>query len=64
MYSGRVPGITKWEADFTFLSNMIDIVETKSSWVMRVARLHFVMVYFKAVKEFGTKYNKLCCESE
>ena len=54
MYSGRVPSITKWEADFTFLSNMIDIVEEKSSWVMRVARLHLIMVYFKVVKEFGT----------
>jgi hypothetical protein len=54
MYSGWVPEITKWDADFTFLSNMIDIIEENSSLWMRAWRLHIALGYFKAVRKFGS----------
>jgi hypothetical protein len=53
MYSGWVPSITKWDADFYFLSNMIDIIENNSNWYMRALRLHIALGYFKTVREFG-----------
>ena len=53
MYSGWVQGITKWDADFTFLSNMIDIIEANSSPLMRVLRMHIALGYFKTVRKFG-----------
>jgi len=51
MYSIEIP-CTKWEADFTFLSNMIDLVEAGSRW-LRIPRMHMVMIYFRAVRDFG-----------
>ena len=53
MYSGRVQ-CTKWDADFTFLSNMIDIIEGANSigWI-RTTRMHMAMIYFKNVRRFG-----------
>ena len=53
MYSGWVQGITKWDADFTFLSNMIDIIEENSKPWMRVLRMHIALGYFKSVRELG-----------
>jgi hypothetical protein len=53
MYSGRVQWVDKWHADYYFLSNMIDIVEENSSFIMRIWRLHLVFGYFKSVRIFG-----------
>jgi hypothetical protein len=47
-----MPETTKWEADFTFLSNMIDLVEA-GSWWLRIPRMHIAMTYFKLVRDFG-----------
>lgn len=50
-YSGWIQS-SKWLADFTFLSNMIDLVEA-GSWWMRIPRMHLALGYFKAVRKFG-----------
>jgi len=61
MYSGRVQ-CTKWDADFTFLSNMIELVENAGGW-LRVPRMHIIWLYFQAVRKFGIKLDVLV-ESE
>jgi hypothetical protein len=57
MYSGAMQ-CSKWDADFTFLSNMIDLVEA-GNWWMRVPRMHLALGYFKAVRKFGKGPPKL-----
>jgi hypothetical protein len=59
-YSGKVPGMTKLEADFTFLSNMIDIINmSECSWYIRSLRLSTAWIYFKLVRMFGKGPPKL-----
>ena len=43
---------SKWEADYTFLHNMILLIEA-GSWWLRIPRLHVALTYFKLVREFG-----------
>ena len=44
----------KWEADYMFLHNMIELIE-QGSWWLRVPRLHVALGYFKAVRKWGRK---------
>ena len=43
---------SKWEADYTFLHNMFELIEA-GSWWLRIPRLHAALAYFKLVREFG-----------
>ena len=55
MYSGILPRVTKWDADFYFLSNMLDMIDGSTcSWYKRLLRIHSAWGYFKLVRKFGS----------
>lgn len=46
----------KWTADYTFLHNLIELIE-EGSWWLRIPRLHVALSYFKLVRKFGEPRN-------